>query len=99
MSSSPARGEQADRDWPLNGLPSFDVKNDPARTTRRRHVRIWPVASLSAMQRSVQSWGQSGLEIDGLIRSLLTQTGSRGDLFDHHISLSLNGRGPSVVLP
>ncbi len=38
MSSSPARGEQADRDRPLNGLPSFDVKNDPARTTRRRHA-------------------------------------------------------------
>jgi len=41
MNSSPARGEQADRDRPLNDLSSFDVKNDPARTTRRRHVARW----------------------------------------------------------
>ena len=61
MNSSPARGGQADRDRPLNGLPSFNVKNDLARTTRRRHVARWQSGHVAPTLD-----GEAGLRVDAL---------------------------------
>src|SRR5271165_2881662 len=56
-------------------------------------VRKWPVASLSALQRYVRSWGQSGLEIDTFIWLRLT-TAVNHEQCPRHAVLTGRPRAP-----
>jgi len=54
-------------------VSGIDFRSRIGRPDSGSKRRDWPVALLSAMQRNVCNWVQSGLEIDGLVRSLMTR--------------------------